>query len=58
MYAVGEKDSTLETMVFGFVTPSHLSALSLQQALELSNIFLENAYKTTDRDISLVWKRN
>lgn len=41
-------------MVFGIVTPSHLSALSLQQALELSNIYLENAYKTTDRNIALV----
>lgn len=41
-------------MVFGIVTPSHLSALSLQQALELGNIFLENAYKTADRDIALV----
>jgi len=41
-------------MVFGIVTPSHLSALSLQQALELSNIYLENAYRTSDRNIALV----
>jgi hypothetical protein len=41
-------------MVFGIVTPSHLSVLSLQQALELSNIYLENAYRATDRKITLV----
>jgi hypothetical protein len=41
-------------MVFGSVVPSHLSALSLKQALELSNLYLENAYKTEDHDIVLV----
>ncbi|KAF9983856.1 hypothetical protein BGZ65_001352, partial [Modicella reniformis] len=41
-------------MVFGSTVPSHLGALSLQQALELTNIYLENAYKTGDKDIALV----
>jgi hypothetical protein len=41
-------------MVFGSVVPSHLSTLSLKQALELSNLYLENAYKTGDHDIVLV----
>ncbi|KAK3810142.1 MAG: WD40-repeat-containing domain protein [Benniella sp.] len=41
-------------MVFGSVVPSHLSALSLKQALELSNLYLENAYRTKDQDIVLV----
>ncbi|KAF9358388.1 hypothetical protein BGX34_008954 [Mortierella sp. NVP85] len=41
-------------MVFGNIVPSHLNALSLEQALELSNIYLENAYRTTDNDIALV----
>ncbi|KAF9924898.1 hypothetical protein BGZ65_008083, partial [Modicella reniformis] len=34
--------------------PSHLCVLSLQQSLELTNIYLENAYKTKDKDIALV----
>lgn len=41
-------------MVFRNIILSHLSALSLQQALDLCNIYLENAYTTADRDISLV----
>jgi tetratricopeptide (TPR) repeat protein len=41
-------------MVFRNIVPSHLNALSLQQALELSNIYLENAYGTADPDIALV----
>jgi hypothetical protein len=41
-------------MVFRNTVPSHLSTLSLKQALELSNIYLENAYRTTDNDIALV----
>ncbi|KAF9352827.1 hypothetical protein BGX34_011945 [Mortierella sp. NVP85] len=41
-------------MVFRNIVLSHLSALSLQQALNLSNIYLENAYTTADRDIALV----
>ncbi|KAF9352290.1 hypothetical protein BGX34_012226, partial [Mortierella sp. NVP85] len=41
-------------MVLSNNVPSHLSALSLRQALELSNIYLENAYRTTDNDIALV----
>ncbi|KAF9355322.1 hypothetical protein BGX34_010541 [Mortierella sp. NVP85] len=41
-------------MVFSSAIPSHLRSLSLKQALELSNLYLENAYRTTDRDIVLV----
>lgn len=41
-------------MVFGNIVPSHLSALSLERALELGNMYLENAYKTRDNDIALV----
>lgn len=40
-------------MVFGSIVPSHLGALSLQQALELSHVYLENAYKTKNRSVSL-----
>ncbi|KAG0234728.1 hypothetical protein BGX31_004467 [Mortierella sp. GBA43] len=40
-------------MVFGNIVPSNLSSLSLQQALELTNIYLENAYKTKDHNVSL-----
>lgn len=36
------------------IIPSHLGTLSLQQALDLSNVYLENAYKATDRGIALV----
>jgi hypothetical protein len=41
-------------MVFGNIVPSYLRALSLEQALELSNMYLEYAYKTSDNDIALV----
>jgi hypothetical protein len=41
-------------MVFSSTVPSHLRSLSLKQALELSNLYLENAYQTVDRDIALV----
>jgi hypothetical protein len=41
-------------MVFGNIVPSNLSALSLQQALELSNIYLDNAYRTKDHDVALM----
>jgi hypothetical protein len=41
-------------MVFGSIIPSHLGALSLKQALEVTNMYLENGYKTTDHDIALV----
>ncbi|KAF9354086.1 hypothetical protein BGX34_011228 [Mortierella sp. NVP85] len=41
-------------MVFGSVVPSHLSTLSIKQALELSSLYLENAYKAVDHDIALV----
>jgi len=34
--------------------PQPKCALTLQQALELGNIYLENAYKTTDDDIALL----
>ncbi|KAK3810199.1 MAG: hypothetical protein J3Q66DRAFT_443735 [Benniella sp.] len=41
-------------MVFGKIVPSHLGVLSLKQALELANLYLENAYNIADRDIALV----
>ncbi|KAF9970566.1 hypothetical protein BGZ65_011037, partial [Modicella reniformis] len=41
-------------MLFRGVVPSPKSPLSLQQTLELTNIYLENAFKTTDHDIALV----
>jgi hypothetical protein len=48
------RSTTLETMAFGKIVPSRLGALSLKQALELANLYLENAYKIADRDIALV----
>ncbi|KAF9361829.1 hypothetical protein BGX34_006876, partial [Mortierella sp. NVP85] len=36
------------------IVPAPKSALSLHQALELTNLYLENAYKATDQDIVLV----
>ena len=36
------------------LVPVPKNALSLHQTLELTNLYLENAYKTTDHDISLV----
>lgn len=36
------------------IVPSPKGTLSLQQALELSNIYLENAHKTKDNDIVLL----
>ena len=43
-------------MVFGSIVPSNLRSLSLKQALELTNLYLENAYKihVKDPDIALV----
>ncbi|KAF9993850.1 hypothetical protein BGZ65_010559, partial [Modicella reniformis] len=41
-------------MLRSTIVPSHLAALSLQQSLELTNVYLENAYRTADRDIALV----
>ncbi|KAG0234726.1 hypothetical protein BGX31_004465 [Mortierella sp. GBA43] len=41
-------------MGFRSTVPSHIGALSLQQALELSNIYLKNAYRTKDHGVSLV----
>ncbi|KAF9925608.1 hypothetical protein BGZ65_007653 [Modicella reniformis] len=40
------------------IVPSHLSALSPQLSLELTNVYLENAYKTTEKDIALVLCRD
>ncbi|KAG0227431.1 hypothetical protein BGX31_007005 [Mortierella sp. GBA43] len=40
--------------MFRNIVPSHLSSLSLQQALELTNVYLENAYRTKDLDVALV----
>ncbi|KAF9932807.1 hypothetical protein BGZ65_004333, partial [Modicella reniformis] len=36
------------------IIPSRLDVLSLQQSLELTNVYLENAYKTKDKDVALV----
>jgi hypothetical protein len=41
-------------MVFGSIIPSPRGSLSLQQLLDLANIYLENAFKSTDPDITLV----
>ncbi|KAG0220788.1 hypothetical protein BGX31_010531 [Mortierella sp. GBA43] len=41
-------------MVFRNIVPSHLGSLSLQQSLELTNVYLENAYKSRDPDVALV----
>ncbi|KAG0220787.1 hypothetical protein BGX31_010530, partial [Mortierella sp. GBA43] len=41
-------------MVFSSTIPSYISTLSLQQALELTNVYLENAYRVNDPDIALV----
>ncbi|KAF9931591.1 hypothetical protein BGZ65_004811 [Modicella reniformis] len=41
-------------MLRNTIVPSHLSVLSLQQSLELTNVYLENAYKTNDKDVALV----
>jgi hypothetical protein len=41
-------------MAFGSVISSPRGNLSLQQALDLANIYLENASKSTDPDITLV----
>src|SRR5689334_21046255 len=35
------------------IVPGPRSALSLQQALELCNVYLEGAYKTADQDLAL-----
>jgi hypothetical protein len=41
-------------MVFGSVISSPRGNLSLQQILDLANIYIENASKSTDPDIVLV----
>ncbi|KAG0211331.1 hypothetical protein BGX31_001697, partial [Mortierella sp. GBA43] len=45
-------------MVFHNIVPSHLSTLSLQQALELTHVYLENAYRTKDPDVAMVLCRD
>ncbi|KAG0204157.1 hypothetical protein BGX31_003242, partial [Mortierella sp. GBA43] len=40
-------------MVFSNIVPSQLGTLSLQQALELTNVYLENAYKMKDVKVAL-----
>ena len=42
-------------MVFGSVISSPKGNLSLLQVLDLANIYLENASKSTDPDITLVF---
>jgi hypothetical protein len=41
-------------MVFGSIISSPRASLSLQQALELANVYLENARKAIDPNIALV----
>lgn len=41
-------------MVFSSIAPSPLGSLSPQQALQLANLYLDNAYNTTDPAITLV----
>jgi len=41
-------------MVFGSIVSSPRAYLSAQQALELANVYLENANNADDADISLV----
>ncbi|KAF9946033.1 hypothetical protein BGZ65_010143, partial [Modicella reniformis] len=36
------------------IAPLRLDVLSIQQSLELTNVYLENAYKTKDKDVALV----
>jgi hypothetical protein len=42
-------------MLFRSVVPSPKSSLSPQQVLELVSVFLENAFKSNDHDIALVF---
>jgi hypothetical protein len=41
-------------MLFGSIVSSPRGSLSPQKALELANIYLENAFNTTDSDIALI----
>jgi hypothetical protein len=41
-------------MVFSSIVPSYITTLSLQQALELTNVYLENAYRANDPKVALV----
>jgi hypothetical protein len=41
-------------MAFGNIISSPRGSLSLQQVLDLANIYLENARKTTDPSVALV----
>jgi hypothetical protein len=41
-------------MAFGSIISSPRGHLSLQQTLDLANLYLENAFKSTDPDITLV----
>ncbi|KAG0216685.1 hypothetical protein BGX31_000525, partial [Mortierella sp. GBA43] len=45
-------------MVFSNIVPSHLGTLSLQQALDLTNVYLENAYKAKDSKVAMVLCHN
>jgi hypothetical protein len=49
---VGKGTTFRITMVFGI--PSHPNDLSLQQALELSEVYLDNADRTTDPKVAEV----
>jgi hypothetical protein len=59
VYACGRRERQVATkkknrMAFGAIIPSHLSALSVRQSLDLYKIYLENANRTKDHDIALV----
>ncbi|KAF9346155.1 hypothetical protein BGX34_004139, partial [Mortierella sp. NVP85] len=54
IYTEESTDKQLQPMVFGSVISSPRASLSLQQALELANIYLENARKTQDPKLALV----
>lgn len=45
-------------MLFSRIVPAPKSALSLRQALELTNAYLENAYKSADLDVALILCRD
>jgi hypothetical protein len=41
-------------VMFGSIVPSPRGSLLLQQALDLANIYLENAFNAKDSEIALV----
>ncbi|KAK3823425.1 MAG: hypothetical protein J3Q66DRAFT_366571 [Benniella sp.] len=51
---ISELEDESPQMVFGSVISSPLCSLSPQKALELANLYLDNAYKASDSDIALI----